>query len=501
MGIAQRDIYQSNVGHCALLLPRCTPYTTVYRAASVERGLMIDTGIVAVYLALVLGMGLWAGRSIKSVEEYAVAGRSYGSLIIFATMSASFIGGGFSIGNAEKVFLFGIANILGLWGFSLKEILVARVIAPRMGNFPDAISVGDIMATTYGKVGKVITGIFALFLCTSIVGAQVGAVGYVFDVFLGMERVWGITLGCGIVILYATIGGMRGVVMTDIVQFVILAIGIPLTLVFGIIHVGGVEEVIRAVPSDHLQIPGAEYTWIGLMALFLVFLLGETLVPPYVQRLLIGRNVVNTARGTLYSGLFSIPFFAVTGLIGLVALAIDPGLNSNLAMPHVVVTVLPPVLKGFVIAGIISIVMSSADSFLNSAAIAFVNDVVRPLNPRAISDKSYLLLARAATLAVGVLSIVFALTIESILDILIFGYNYWAPVILVPLIATTLGFRKGPRSFVVAAAVGFAAAIVWNNVLGKPAQIEGLVVGALANLLCFVAIPEGRPAEARDTAD
>ena len=73
---------------------------------------------------------------------------------------------------------------------------------------------------------------------------------------------------------------------------------------------------------------------------------GETLVPPYVQRLCIGKTAAEAARGTLLSGLFSIPFFAVTGLIGLVALAIDPALDSNLAMPHVVVTVMPPVLKG-----------------------------------------------------------------------------------------------------------------------------------------------------------
>jgi SSS family solute:Na+ symporter len=112
---------------------------------------MIDIVIVAIYLVVILGIGLWAGRQQKDLADYAVVGRSYGSLIIFATMSASFIGGGFSTGNAQKVFLFGIANIIGLWGFSLKEILVALFVAPKMDRFPNAISVGDIMATAYGK--------------------------------------------------------------------------------------------------------------------------------------------------------------------------------------------------------------------------------------------------------------------------------------------------------------------------------------------------------------
>ncbi|MGY8796898.1 MAG: sodium:solute symporter family protein, partial [Woeseiales bacterium] len=230
-------------------------------------------------------------------------------------------------------------------------------------------------------VGRVITGLSALFLCAGIVGAQVGAIGIVFNVFYGIDRVWGIGLGCGIVIFYTTFGGMRAVVATDMVQFTILAIGMPLVLFFGINYVGGVDAMIAAIPADRIELPGAHFEWLGLFALVLVFMFGETLVPPYVQRLLVGKSAKQAARGTLFSGLFSIPFFAITGLIGLVALAIDPTLDSNLAMPSVVVTVMPPVLKGLVIAAMISIVMSSADSFLNSASIAFVNDVVQPLRP------------------------------------------------------------------------------------------------------------------------
>ena len=457
---------------------------------------MIDLAIVIAYLVLVLGIGLVAGRVNKSFEDYAVAGRSYGSLVIFATLAASFIGGGFSLGNAEKVFLFGIANIVGLWGFSLKEILVSRYIAPRMNRFPDAISIGDIMATTYGKTGRIASGVFALMLCAGIVGAQVGAMGVVFNVFLGIDVGWGIFLGFGIVVFYTTFGGMRAVVMTDVFQFIILAIGVPLVLVFGVIKVGGVGAVMAAIPADRLEVPGLHYTWLGVAALFLAFLLGETLVPPYVQRLLIGRNTTRTARGTLYSGLFSIPFFAITGLIGLVALAMDPKLPSNFAMPHVVVTVLPPVLKGFVIAGMIAVVMSSADSYLNSASIAFINDIVKPLGARHLSDRTYLQMARGVTLAVGLLSMLFAIEIRSLLDILIFAYTYWAPVIVVPLAATVLGFHKSTWAFVAGAAGGVVTAFVWNQLLGKPLLIEGFVVGVLVNLAIFVLVPQPAPQRA-----
>ena len=124
--------------------------------------LNIDGIIILIYLALVLAIGLLAGRGIRNLSHFSVAGRSFSSVVVFATLSASFIGGGFTLGNAEKVFTWGIVNVFALWGFSLKEILVATLIAPRMDTFSQAISVGDIMEYAYGKTAKLVTGCFAV---------------------------------------------------------------------------------------------------------------------------------------------------------------------------------------------------------------------------------------------------------------------------------------------------------------------------------------------------
>ena len=239
----------------------------------------IDNLIVAIYLGLVLAIGLLAARGIRNLSHFSVAGRSYSSAVVFATLSASFIGGGFTMGNAEKVFTWGIVNIFALWGFSLKEILVATFIAPRMDAFSQAISVGDIMEQAYGKTAKLVTGCFAVLLCAGIVGAQVGATGYIFELFLGIPRFWGIIFGFGIVVLYATVGGMKAVVFTDLVQFAILAVGIPLTLILGIHKAGGLEAIQAAVPTGHLTFLGNKGAW-AFVSLFLTFLLGDTLVPP-----------------------------------------------------------------------------------------------------------------------------------------------------------------------------------------------------------------------------
>jgi SSS family solute:Na+ symporter len=404
--------------------------------------IMLDYAIIILYLSAVLLLGLWSGRGMKSLQDFAVSHRSYTSMVIFATLSASFIGGGFSIGNAEKVFRLGIVNIVALWGFSLKELLVAGFIAPRMSNFPGVISTGDIMERGYGRAAKVVTGFFSVFLCAGIVGAQVGAMGLIFNVFLGIEPIWGILIGCGIVITYSTVGGMRAVVLTDIIQFCVLAIGIPAALVFGIAKAGGFSAVEAAVPAGHFSIPGEAMTFGAFLSLFLTFLLGETLVPPYVQRLLIGKDAAHTARG-------------------------------------------PAGVRGIVVAGIISIVMSSADSFLNGAATSCINDVAKPLLKNPLSERQELLLAKLTNCFVGILAVIFAISIPSILDILIYAYNFWAPIILVPLAAVLLGVRATKAGFVAGIVAGIAGVLIWNSLLGSPVGVSGLVIGVFCNLIAF----------------
>ncbi len=445
---------------------------------------LTDQIVILVYLGIVLCLGLWAGRKVKDLEDYAVGGRGYSALVIAMTLSASFIGGGFTMGNSEKVFTLGIINVLVLWGFSLKEILVATFIGPRMGRFPDAISVGDVMEVNYGKIGKVVTGIFSVLLCAGILGAQVGGMGYLFNLFLGLPVPMGILLGMSIVIIYDTLGGMRSVVATDVLQFCILAVGIPLVLFLGIRQVGGIEALVARVPADHFNLT-AHLTPVQILSLFLTFLLGETLVPPYVRRLFISRNTRAICRGTLWSGLFSIPFFAIAGGIGLLALVLNPELNPNMALPYVVETVLPIGLRGLVVAGIIAVVMSSADSFLNSASVAFVNDIINPLRRQPLTPKRGLLFARLATLVTGSISVVFAIRIQSLLDILIYAYNFWSPIILVPLAATLLGVRAGTAAFCAGAAAGLCGVFIWNQLLDSPGGFDGLLIGVFANLLVF----------------
>jgi SSS family solute:Na+ symporter len=447
----------------------------------------MDIAIIIIYLAAIFAMGLWFGRGLKNLEDYSVGGKRYSIFVIFATLSASYIGGGFSIGNAEKVYTIGIVNIVILFGFSLQQFLVAKYIAPRMGKYKNAISVGDIMFEKYGKTAKVFAGIFSFLVCAGILGAQIGGIGYIFHLFLGIERIWGILIGCGIVITYSTVGGIKAVVATDVVQFILLIIAIPVIFILGITRVGGFSELKASLPNEYFSIPGGLNSWTVFISMFLTFFIGETLVPPYVQRLLLSKDAKITTKANLWSSILSVPFFIFSGGIGLIAFVLLPGIDPNLALPATIMEILPVGISGLVAAGIISIVMSSADSFLNSATVSFVNDVLKSFKFFSVDSKKELRIAQLLNLVLGIMAVIVAISITSVLDILAYAYNFWAPIILIPFIAAVLDLKVSPKYFIASATSGLAGSILWR-VFNNSSNINNVVIGTIASLIVFSGI-------------
>ncbi len=449
---------------------------------------IIDGLILGFYFCLILAIGYYV-RKIKSIKDFALAGQSFGAPVLVATLSASFIGGGFSFGNATTIFEGGLGLATTLWGFSLMLILVAKFIAPKIVNFRNCISIGDIFNKKLGKKPRIVAGILGTLVCIGILGAQVGALGAVFAQLTPLTFAQGVIVGCTIVILYTVMGGMRAVIWTDVLQFCILVVLIPVILLAGINFLGGTEAFVQKVPANYFTFVNDDFSifmWIGL---FLTFLIGETLVPPYMQRLLITKTAEQAQKGFFWSGILSIPFFIITGAIGLVALAVNPDVTSSFAMPMVTQTVLPAGLKTLAIVAIISIVMSSADSFLNSASVCLVEDIIKPIfEPKySFTDKQILRVAKISTVIIGFASIVLALKIANVLEILKFAYNFWAPVILVPLVCILLGKSITKKAFWGGAIAGFSTVVsVFVFFDGSLYGFDACVVGALANLVVFL---------------
>lgn len=444
---------------------------------------MIDAVVLGLYFATTLFIGLWAGRGTKTMAHFATGHKSYNTFVVFACLSAAYMGGGFTLGVTEKTYLVGFGYVLVIWGFSLKEILIGAYIAPRMAPFQHFHTAGDIMGSLYGKKAQITTGISSLLLCAAILGAQIGAFSSLMTVMFDVDKTLAVFIGIGIVIAYSTIGGIKSIIATQVFHFSVLFISIPLILYFVITGMGGLDTIRAVVPETHLGVMGS-MSVVALVTGFLNFFLGETLVPPYVQRLLIGKDTKTTARGTVYSGLLSLPFFALIGLIGVAISGANPDIKATETLPFAIEHYLPVGLKGLAAAGIISAILSSADAFLNAVSVSFTHDVLRPLRPD-MDDQKILRIAKVANLVAGVIAILFALKVESAIDILLYSYNFWTPFILVPLAAGIFGIRTTKRVFWYSAVAGIVTTFMWMVIFKEPYDINGAIIGVLANSLVF----------------
>lgn len=448
---------------------------------------MLDNVIIVAYLLITLVVGLYCGRNTKTMYDFAVAGKSVPSSVLVATTLATVIGGGSTLGLTEKVFGIGFIYVVAIVGDAFAMMFMAYLTARRIDQFANMISVGDIMGSFYGKVGKVLTGIAGTILGLGLVGAQVGAMGYLLHFVFDISQTVGILISCGVVVVYAAFGGIRAVIATDIIQFVVLVITIPMIMSAGFYVVGGYEGLMAKLPSTHLQFfPEGEskLKYIGIM---LAFWLPLT-QPAIFQRMLMAKNASQVRFTINVAAILEILCFIVVGIIGLLALAITPGTSQYLALPNLVEAILPVGLRGLAIAGMLAIMMSSADSFLNSAGVNLVHDVIKPLLANPISDRNELKLTKFLTFVLGVLAITAAISFDSILDLILHALDIWGPIVIVPLVARLLGFKTDSRSFVVGAVLSMVVFAFWSVFdLSQSFGMAALVPSILASALGFFA--------------
>jgi len=146
---------------------------------------------------------------------------------------------------------------------------------------------------------------------------------------------------------------------------------------------------------------------------------------------------------------------------------------------------LPAGLVGLVVAALLAVVMSTASSYLNSIAVVFVKDIYLPFANPDISAKRRVWLERALSVGVGIAAIVFAISVPSIVDALLYSYSMWAPTIVVPLLFAVLAKARNGAAAIAAIVAGGVVAAVWTWVLDEPLGVNGTVAGVAANLLAF----------------
>ncbi|HCJ12547.1 MAG: hypothetical protein A2Y14_01470 [Verrucomicrobia bacterium GWF2_51_19] len=445
----------------------------------------LDIGIMILYLALTLGVGLYGGRKTHTMRDFSIADRKFSTFVLVATLFATVIGGGPTLGATDKMFRSGILYGFITLGRCFNKLAIAYIIAPNIRRFEGSISIGDIMGKLYGNPGRTLTGLTGAITCIGVLGIQISAMGYLFEITLGISKSVGVLIGTGITILYSSLGGIRAVTLTDVLQFSILIVGLPLICFWGIYDIGGMKALWKALPVSHQTfLPHNESLW-DFALLFFVLALPK-MTPPITQRMLMASDVKQIQRSMISTAILELPIYLIIGILGMLSLAYFPHAEPRLAFLQLIKEFLPIGIRGFAITGILAVIMSSADSSLNASSITFVHDFLKPLFNKNLSDKRELLLTRLTTFLLGSLSIWVALQFQSILDIVLTYLGFWLPVIWFPLMAGILGMRASKWAFLLSASVGLMTFLGCYS-LWPHAKTYATCLSTLANVVTFLA--------------
>ena len=447
---------------------------------------MIDLLIVAFYLISLLLIGIYTRSRKSGFKGFAsVKDKDYkhGKLILVATIFASSIGGGTTFGISEKAFATNIAHSYGLLLAIPIDILIAIYIIPKLIKHYGTETIGDIMFSYYGKVGRTIGGLAAILISIGLVAAQISVSARIFEYILQIDYVKGVVISYGIIIIYTTVGGFRSVLFTNQLQFFAMLIAIPIISIFGLYQIG-ISEFIQKTPPTKVMILGNDDLIKTTISAFLGFTV-MNLFPTFIQRALLDKDSSQTTKAIyLKSALYAI-FLVFITINGLIAFILYPEIKPSLALPYLIDHIIPVGIQGVVIAGLLAAVMSTADSDLNITSVTLVKDFFKPIFNLSNQGKM-LIIARITNIIIGSLAIFIALRFNSVVDLVIFVAGFWGPIILVPLIFGLYDITISKFAFVFTSFSGGTSFLLWEYFMAATNNLKSVFVGTVVSFILFI---------------
>ena len=449
--------------------------------------------ILLAFLITVLAVGLRHSLSIRNLRDYVLSPGFFSVAGLAFSIIATEIGSGSILGTLEKVHQHSMIYCYGLLGLGY-QMMLTSILAPRVYRLGRKLSVGDIISDAYGDTARICTALFWLMFCTGIVAAQVAALGQLLSLLLPTSTEFNMVAGALVVMIYSGYCGIRAVVATDGIQAFVMLAGVTLLIGFGVEVIGGYGTLVQSVSVEKL-IGHGDLGIAGAVSLFLSFALGDMLIPPVVQRILMARNSRQASVAFTLSALFIFPMVIGFGFLGLVGYVLAPSIVAGESFSFML-ALLPDIGKSLVICGILAAVMSSADSYLNTAGVALSHDLLNTLVPRPISDRRRLFLARLATLLVGAVAVFLSLSGDHIMDLMLTAFRFWGPTVAVPLLVALYVRNTTSVQFFLPCCTGLSTVIAWemldvSNTLGLSSLIAGMAANALTCTVLVLFLRQG----------
>lgn len=413
---------------------------------------IIDYFIFALYMLGVLSIGFYHFKKNKTSEDYYVAGRNIKAHHVGLSIVATDVGGGFSIGLGGLGFAMGLAGswllFTGLAGAWLTAVFIIPKIKKidkkhKMFTYP------DFLRHRYGKKVALTAAVITTIGYLGFTGGQVLAgaklaSGTLFTKdILGMSPFqFSLCAIAVITVLYTVIGGLKAVIYTDTVQWIILLCGLLfITIPVTLLKIGGIGVLVDKLSPQFWDLTNISFkTFFNWMVTIIpIWLVGMTVY----QRMFACNDVKEAKRAWYIAGIFEYPIMAFMGVfLGMCARVLFPAVEAEMGVPMLIRDVLPMGIAGIVIASYFSAIMSTADSCLMASSSSLLNDVINRYLIKKISQKGLMRLSQLVTLGIGILAFLLAGRFKTVLDAILYAYSFMVSGLFVP----TLGAYFWKRS-------------------------------------------------------
>lgn len=442
----------------------------------------IDIVIVIAYMCLLVGVGIWTARKTKTTEDFMVAGRNIGIWRFTAAMAACVLGGALTMGGTTLAYNYGVGAIW-LGGVAAVSIFLLSLFLKTKLSKMRILSACEGFGVFYGPQARTLSAVVMMVYMFMVGVVQVVAVGTIVNVMFGWSTQVSMLIGGAVVLAYVVIGGMWAVTYTDIVQFIIMTLGVCILCPIMAIHgVGGVGALAESVPATHW-----DFTEIGFGRIFayvLLYLPGFLAGQDIWQRAFTAKNPKTARRGTALAALYILLYTCAIIIIGMCLVAAMPNMeNPDLAFATATTTFTPTGIRGVLLAAALAAVMSTASSEIMGTATVAYNDLVCAVKPD-IPDRKGILITRIIAIIVGVLAIICALWIQSVLVALDVAYAFISGCIFVPLVFAFIMKKVSAKAGLLSLVCSFITVLIFLIKDGLTATTP-IMFGILASAVVF----------------
>ncbi|NDA90703.1 MAG: sodium:solute symporter family protein, partial [Alphaproteobacteria bacterium] len=428
----------------------------------------LDSLIIIGFLVANLLLGLSSSRGITSIKEYAVGHRNFSTATIVATIVATWVSGSFFYNIISESYSNGLYFMWNVAvGIPLCLLLIGLFFAPRMAEFLGNLSIAEAMGDLFGPKVRVITAISGFIGVSGIIAVQLKIAAIVFE-YVGISNTYGILIAGVIVTIYSSLGGIKSVTFTDVIQFITFCAVIPIVayiLLNSIDNTNAITDTLLNSPLfDYKEV--FDFSNINNFIYISLFIWNvvPAFDPAFFQRVSMAKDVNQVRNSFCIASVTCFILVLLVCWIAILMLANHPNLDTNNVVNNLISDIdFIPGLKGLLLSGIMAMILSTIDSYINSTAVIVVNDFCKPLGIKLFDNR--LLFTRIISIFIGVASIFMCIMNNgTALELVLFASSFYMPVVSVPFIMALFGFRSSGKSVILGMAAGISTVLIWDYV-------------------------------------